>query len=134
MILKIVEDLIQTYNTSDPFRICDYLDVLVVRVPLVKVNGFYQRFEDQDIIYINQDLNEEESTLVLAHELGHLILHSDVNALYLKSCNQLTSRYEIQANAFAILLLRDRLNLENEIPLLDWRYDNYNLINLIRHF
>lgn len=130
-IKKVVTDLIATYNTTDPERICKELDVIIVRVPLVNINGFYQRFEDQNIIYINDNLNEIDTILILAHELGHLILHNDVNALYLSDLNFKTKQYEIEANAFAILLLKDNLNLSAEIPLLDWRYNNDPLIRLV---
>lgn len=104
-IRKIVDDLIDTHETRDPFRLCQYLGAIVVYVPLVRVNGFYQRYNDNDLIYINEDLSEEEQTLVCAHELGHLILHSDLNAIFLESTYFVASRYETEANMFAEYLL-----------------------------
>lgn len=130
-IKTIVTEIVKQHGSSNPYEICRNLDVILLRVPLKKVNGFYQRFEDEDLIFINDTLNTEESMLVLAHELGHLILHKDVNSLYLDTYNQSTNRYEVEANAFAILLLKDRLNLTEEIPLLDWRYNNEKLISLV---
>ena len=93
-------------------------------MPLVRVNGFYQRYEDHDIIYINQDLSEEEAIIVCAHELGHMVLHSDKNSIFLESTLEVSSIYEAEANLFAIQLLHDNLNLESEIPLVKWNYDD----------
>lgn len=126
-----VENLTETYETRDPFRLCAELGAIVLHVPLVRVNGFYQRFEDQDIIYINQDLGEEEKRLVCAHELGHMILHRDINSLFLESIKFVTNKYEIEANAFAIQLLREDLNLHTEVPLVDWHPNNDSIKNLV---
>lgn len=94
-------------------------------VPLVNVNGFYQRYQDQDIIYINEDLTEEEQILVCAHELGHMILHNDTNSIFLDTTLKIEAICEIEANAFAIQLLQDHLNLNTEIPIINWSVNNY---------
>ena len=89
------------------------------------MNGFYQRYKDVDIIYINQKLNEDEKTLVCAHELGHMVLHSDLNAIMLDSTLQVGGKYELEANAFAVQLLQRDLNLSTSLPLIDWDANNY---------
>ncbi len=127
----IVNNLIETYETRDPFKLCIDLGAIVLRVPLVRVNGFYQRYNDQDIIYINQDLTEEEQKLVCAHELGHMILHQDINTIFLESYKFVTDKYELEANAFAIQLLQEDLNLQAELPLVDWSPDNVALMRRI---
>ena len=104
-IQKIVDNLTYTYGTSDPFRLCRYLGAIVVYVPLVRVNGFYQRYEDKDLIYINEDLTEEEQQLVCAHELGHLVLHNDINSIFLESTFFVVNKYENEANTFAKYLI-----------------------------
>ena len=119
-----VRELIKTHETRDPFRIAKELGALIVYVPLVRVNGFYQRYEDQDIIYINQDLGEDEAKLVCAHELGHLVLHNDINFIFLETTLTVSSVYEAEANLFAIQLLREDLNLNVEIPIINWNYSD----------
>lgn len=123
-IYEIVENLVRKYGTRDPFKLCRELDMILLFVPLVKVNGFYQRYEDQDIIYINESLSDDEKTLVCAHELGHAILHNDMNTISLTTLIYVESKYELEANAFAIQLLQDDLNLRAELPLVDWYPDN----------
>ena len=123
-IYEIVENLVKTHETRNPFKLCRELDIILLFVPLVRVNGFYQRYEGQDIIYINESLSDEEKTLVCAHELGHAILHNDMNTISLTTHICVDSKYELEANAFAIQLLQDDLNLRNELPLVDWYPDN----------
>lgn len=96
-------------------------------MPLVHVGGFYQRYKDRDIIYINQGLTEEEQRLYCAHELGHMILHKNINSIFLDTDLHVGGIYELEANVFAIQLLQDDLNLNNEIPILDWSVNNYAL-------
>ena len=125
------KELIETHETRDPFRLCKELGIILLFVPLVRVNGFYQRYNGQDIIYINQDLTYDEKRLVCAHELGHAILHSDINTIFLETLQQVETKYELEANAFAINLLYEDLNLSGELPLVDWTTDNYALIQAV---
>lgn len=120
----IVKNLTNDYQSRNPFRIAKEMGAIVLYVPLTNVNGFYQRYLDQDIIYINQDLTEEEQILVCAHELAHMVLHNDVNSIFLESIRQVDSRYELEANIFACMLLQEDLNFNAEIPLINWTYDN----------
>lgn len=107
LIRSIILELIKSYETCDPFRLCQYLGIIVAFVPLVRVKGFYQRYEDNDIVYINRDLGEEEQTLVCAHELGHAILHKDINAVFLETTNFVVNKYENEADIFADLLISE---------------------------
>lgn len=135
IIYEIVERLTKENETCDPFKIAEALGALIVYVPLVKVNGFYQRYQDQDIIYINQDLTEEEQILVCAHELGHMILHNDINSIFLETTLKVNGLYELEANAFAVQLLQEYLNLNEEIPIINWTSDSYGIkrrVSLVR--
>ena len=58
------------------------------------------------IIYLDETLSEQERTLVLAHELGHLFLHKKANAILMDTRTHLkTAEYETEAETFAIELL-----------------------------
>lgn len=103
---QIVRDLVKRCETRNPFRILEQLGVLLVFYPLDSVNGFYQYFQRNDIIYIDERLSESEILLVCSHELGHMIMHKNTNAVFLDSRTHFnTDRYEIEANKFAINLL-----------------------------
>ena len=130
-IYDIAQELKEKYETRDPFRLCKALDILVLYVPLVRVNGFYQHFDGQDIIYINQDLTDEEKTLVCAHELGHALLHTNINSIFLETHKFVENKYETEADAFAINLLYDDLNLCTELPLVNWTTNNHALIKKV---
>ena len=102
----LVNKLIDKYKTNNPFEICDALDYIVLQVSLIGVRGFYQYYDNSNIIYINLNLPEQVKKFVCAHELGHALMHKDVNAIYLDTRTFLkTSIYERQANIFAINLI-----------------------------
>lgn len=57
-------------------------------------------------IFINQNLPEHEQHLVMAHELGHAILHRKENCYFIRNKTLLlNSKKEIEANLFAMELL-----------------------------
>lgn len=109
-IKRIARELTARCQTSDPFCLCDHLGIEVLPVELpFKVKGFYGRFLDTPIIYINDGLADElERRVICAHELGHAVLHQDSNAMFLASSTRMvTSRYEKEADLFAGYLLLD---------------------------
>lgn len=101
-----VKKLIKKHGTRNPFEIIKSLNVIVVFYPLEGVNGFYQYFQRNNIIYIDERLSETEKMFVCAHELGHMLLHKKANAIFMDSRTQLnTSKYELEADRFAMQLL-----------------------------
>lgn len=74
-IKKIVNSLVKKHKTRNPFEIVKGMNVILVPVPLEGVRGFYQYFQRNNIIYIDDSLPEHEQILVCAHELGHMLLH-----------------------------------------------------------
>ena len=107
-----VDKLVQRYKTRDVYELIDKLDIMLLRVPLhPSVNGMYQYFKRNKIIYLNNGLDSIMERHVLAHELGHAILHPKINITYLES-NTFYSKekIEIAANTFAAeLLIEDSL-------------------------
>lgn len=103
---KKVDSLVRKYKTRNPFEIIRGLNVILVRVPLVDTRGFYQYFQRNNIIYIDENLSRHEQMLVCAHELGHMFLHKKENAIFMDSRTHFnTYKCEIEANAFAMYLL-----------------------------
>ena len=107
-----VDKLVQRYKTRDVYELVDKLNIILLKVPLhPSVNGMYQYFKRNKIIYLNDDLDTIMERHVLAHELGHAILHPKINITYLES-NTFYSKekIEIAANTFAAeLLIEDSL-------------------------
>ena len=110
-IKNIVAQLVEKYDTSDPFKLADLLSVVIVYEPLGSIYGYYSRSHRTKVIHINGNLSSENQLLTVAHELGHVILHPEANTVFLKK-NTLfsTDKLEIEANTFAVeLLLPDEL-------------------------
>ncbi|WP_243141043.1 MULTISPECIES: ImmA/IrrE family metallo-endopeptidase [unclassified Lactonifactor] len=87
------------------------MNVILVSCPLSGVRGFYQYFQRNNIIYIDENLPEHEKLFVCAHELGHMFLHKKSNAIFMDTRTHFnTSKFEAEADKFAIqLLLSDDL-------------------------
>lgn len=106
---EIVTRLIKKYKTNNPFDLAEDLNCTVIITTLdERVRGFYQYFKRNKLIYINQNLPEHERRIVCAHELGHAVLHTKLNILFLEhSTYFVKNKYEIEANKFASELLID---------------------------
>ncbi|MGN0406193.1 MAG: ImmA/IrrE family metallo-endopeptidase [Bariatricus sp.] len=105
-IRRFVRYYTRIYGTNDPFRIAKYLNIEVYSCPLGRIAGYYKYLKRHRCIYINSDLDENFSRVVMAHELGHAILHVKENCTFMKSHTLLlTSGIEREANQFAAYLL-----------------------------
>lgn len=124
-IKKKVDMLVRKHRSRNPIEIISGMNVIPVFIPLVGVRGFYQYFQRNNIIYIDENLPCHEQLFVCAHELGHMLLHRKANALFMDSRTFLNgSRYEKEADSFAMyLLLDDEMLLE---------YQNYTVDQLSR--
>ena len=98
-----VKSIIEKYKTRDPYELVKALDVILVYVSLVDLNGFYQYAESNHIIYINNQLDDDKQKYVLAHELAHLFLHKNIN--YFRLTEKEHNKIEYEANTFANELL-----------------------------
>ncbi len=79
--IQYAHDIIHTYKTSNPFCIAEYLNIIVIEVPLIDINGFYQNYDNNHLIYLSDKLYPSKKKFVLAHEIGHMLLHSNKNVL-----------------------------------------------------
>ena len=115
-----VDKLVRKYKTRDPFEMIKGMNVILVLYPLEGVRGFYQYFQRNNIIYIDETLSDHDKMFVLAHELGHMMLHKKSNAIFMDTRTQFkTSRYETEADKFAMELLisDDSLSEYNEYTI-----------------
>ncbi|MCM3396826.1 ImmA/IrrE family metallo-endopeptidase [Oceanobacillus profundus] len=104
-----MEQLIKKYGTNDPFELAKALYIEVVFEPLGDSFGYFSRFNRTTLIHINESLPYKKQITTCAHELGHVILHPDTNAAFLKSNTYYpTSKIEQEANDFMLELLFNR--------------------------
>jgi hypothetical protein len=101
--------LIGKYGTDDPFELCGHVGISVYKIELGSLNGFFTLSDGTGHIYINAGLDGPAQRAICAHELGHAILHTDINIRFLTECTFFSpNRFEREANRFgAYLLLND---------------------------
>lgn len=124
-IKRIVAYYIEKSNSRDPFDIAKYLNIQIQIGPLGSRCGCYMFLKNHRCIFLNENLNEHEMQLVMAHELAHAILHRKQNCYFIRNKTLLlNSKTEKEANIFAAMLL-----IPDEVLLY---YRNYTTSQLSR--
>lgn len=115
-IRKLVAYYTKKYNTHDPFEIADRLHIEVQIGDMGSRAGCYMYLKRHKCIFLNSDMEKHEMKLVMAHELGHAIMHPRENCYFIRNKTLLlNSKIEIEANKFATeLLISDEFLEENK--------------------
>ena len=116
-IIRAVEKLIKKYDTRDPYELCKLLGIKIHYYDLQKkLKGFFYYQSRQKNIVIDSNVNEVLERILIAHELGHAILHTKIAMM--RGFQEMevfdgSSLEEDEANFFAAeLLLEDQAVLE----------------------
>ncbi len=106
-IAKKVEELTAFYKTRSPFEICEKLNIHIIFADLPKsVDGLFVKTKyNEEMILINNNIKTAKIKRTCAHELGHAILHKNVNILQLGENSELTKTLDSEAEYFSTLLL-----------------------------
>lgn len=105
-IKKKADSLVQKYRTRNPFEIIQGLNVILVFAPLIDTRAFYQYFQRNNIIYIDENLSRHEQIFECAHEMGHMFLHKKANTIFMDTRTGFnTNKFEKEADTFAMDLL-----------------------------
>lgn len=100
-IRKIIKKLKKKYNTSSPYELAECLDITVIIQPLGNVWGMYKYIKRNKVIFINSVLSEIERRFVLAHEVGHAVLHPKSSCYFINEHNYVNKiKSEYEANVF----------------------------------
>lgn len=111
-----VEGIEEYCSSRDPVEICRSLDILICHIDpnsflLRNTEAIYFRsYLAQEIIFIGNDLPYPYEKYVLAHELGHAILHPDIDTAAYSNRLLSKGKLERQANYFATRLLDIKIN------------------------
>jgi len=105
---------------GDPFRLCVDTGIILSYSDMGSFSGackgFYLVQSRKQIIMLNSSLPEELRPVILAHEIGHAVLHrkeTGLRAFHEFAVFDQTSRMEYEANLFAAeFLMRDEDVLE----------------------
>ena len=113
-IKRIVAYYTRKVGTNNPFKIAEYLGIFY-QIGHINCEGCYMFLKNHRYIFLNQNLSEQEMQLVMAHELGHALLHRKENCYFIRNKTFLSTAWiEKEANTFAAeLLIPDALVYEN---------------------
>lgn len=112
-IKHIVNTLRRKYDTGNPFGIAKQMKIEYIIGPLGSRSGCYMYLKRHRCIFLNENLSEHEMKLVMAHELGHAILHRTQDCYFVRHKTLLsTDIFELEANKFAMELLISDDSLE----------------------
>lgn len=105
-IQDIVSFYVKKYQTTNPFQVARNLNILYQEGDLGEYSGCYMFLKNHRYIFLNNNLNENEKRFVMAHELGHAILHKKQNCYFIRNKTLLlNAKIEKEANLFASYLL-----------------------------
>lgn len=102
-----VKDLIKKYNTSNIKELVDHLDISIEYQDF-KAKTLDSRLiivDSKGYIFVRSDLDCAYENFLIAHELGHYVLHFDKDISFNFLRRVYKTRLEREANEFAIRLL-----------------------------
>lgn len=118
-----VKDLIKKYNTSNIKELVDHLDISIEYQDF-KAKTLDSRLiihNSQGFIFIRNDLDCAYENFLIAHELGHYVLHFDKDISFNFLRRVYKTRLEREANEFAIrLLMYEELHNIKEIENIEF--------------
>ncbi|NBI08161.1 ImmA/IrrE family metallo-endopeptidase [Senegalia massiliensis] len=108
----IIDGLVELYRTRNIYELYQQLDIRVIKLNkdnalLKKAEAMYQRnFFNDEVVFVRDDLEYQYEKFILAHELGHALLHTKTyQAAYNKDLIN-KGKLEKQADYFALRLLQ----------------------------
>ena len=115
-ICQSVAKLRAKFDETDPFRLCRAMGITILLQSMgshdTAIKGFFMECKRIKTITVNSDLPEIIQKIIVAHELGHAMLHrtSSVQAFHEVVMYDSSSIKEKEANLFAAELVLDALN------------------------
>lgn len=118
-VFRTVKKIAKKFKTTNPKEICNLLDIDILYLELGNIGGFKTTKNRISTIYINSSLPENLQLFILAHELGHILLHKGISTPFFKFIegNTFLPKIESEANLFAMKLLLDMYEEDKHLPL-----------------
>lgn len=111
-----INGIIEYCCTDDIIEICNLLDINICKLDdhssLLKGGEavYIRSYLDQEIIFIKKGLPQQYERFLIAHELGHAILHPEISTAAFNNKLLNKGKLERQSNYFAIKLLKFNLS------------------------
>ncbi|NFO11856.1 ImmA/IrrE family metallo-endopeptidase [Clostridium botulinum] len=104
--------IIKKHKTTDPVELCRLEHIICEERDLHhELNGIYQYVARNRFIFINKNLTSVMKLFTYGHELGHAVLHTKRNFLFLKTRTAFNvNKFEREADLFSSLLLIPHLS------------------------
>jgi len=120
-IKELAINLSKKYKTNDPFVLAEYLGIHMCPWDFQEdTRGLYFYEKRQKFIYLNKSHNSNEQRVTCGHEVGHSILHKDINFVFMKTHTLFNmNKYEKAANIFCVELILPDSKIKT--------YDNFTL-------
>ena len=106
-----IAGLLEFHDDRNVNEIYEALNITIVKLPRnsILLQGkeaiYHRNFFASEIVYIRDDLDFEYEKFILAHELGHAILHTEIFEAAFNKDFVNKGKLEKQAHYFAIKLL-----------------------------
>ena len=113
---KYITGIIEYCNSRDIYEIYNSLNINIIKTikndPLLGNNEalYIRNFNGIEVVFINNDLPYEYQKFVLAHELGHAVLHTEIQTAAFNKDFINKAKLERQANYFALKLLNIKID------------------------
>lgn len=129
---ELVDSLIATYKTTNPFEICQLKGYNLRYAPIGALNGMYRYSRKNVFITLNSNTDRYIQLAACAHELGHSIMHPQQNAVFMGSSTLfVTKKQEIEADRFSAYL---QLKYYGDITLIHTRYLELIDVNILEAY
>lgn len=116
-IKRIVEELVEKYQTRNPFELADKMGIILREDPLGVLKGYYIVYSGIKCICVNSDIdNVSEKKYIISHEIGHSVMHDQERFMFYPSTLFSLDKTEVEANRFATeLLVPDNVIIQNPV-------------------
>ena len=109
---EVVRKYVKKYKTRDPFKLAEFLGI-EVQMGTPGCSGCYMFLKNHRYIFLDQNLNELDLLQVMAHELGHAILHRKQNCYFIRNktllLNSKTPENAVTTSAFGFSFKENNL-------------------------
>jgi Zn-dependent peptidase ImmA (M78 family) len=134
--IRTAQSIIEKYNSRDPFYISECENILIITPSLPpSVKGMAVNCLGRKYISINKSLDFSEKRIIVAHELGHHLLHPGMSRRIIEETTLFPlDRFEREAYEFAAFLLIDPTLIEygDTIEMIAHRANVS--VELVKHF
>lgn len=118
--MKWIDELVvgihETYYTSCPYELCRTLNIQIIYTNQCNTilnnndSTYIRNLFGQETIFMRNDLDYKYEKFILAHELGHALVHTHVYKTYCNKNLINKDKIERQANYFAFKFLNIKID------------------------